>query len=119
MLDHIAKPNIKGGVISPWREQITELAKCPNVMCKLSGMVTEADWKKWKFADFKPFFKIGFKAFGFDRLMFGSDWPVCLLAGTYEQALDVVEESLRGFSDSQKEAVLGGNAETFYLMRQN
>src|SRR5207248_2877748 len=85
VLDHIAKPHIKDRTISPWREQIRELAKAPNVMCKVSGMVTEADRAAWKAEDFAPYLDVVAAAFGEDRLMYGSDWPVCLLAGAYER----------------------------------
>src|SRR4051812_13374852 len=85
VLDHIAKPDIKEARLSPWRERIRELAKLPNVICKLSGMVTEAHWANWKPEDFQPFLDVVFEAFGVDRLMFGSDWPVCLLAGDYNK----------------------------------
>jgi L-fuconolactonase len=80
VLDHIAKPRIRDGTLSPWRDHIRELAQAQNVCCKVSGLVTEADWANWKAEDFRPFLDIVFEAFGEDRLMFGSDWPVCLLA---------------------------------------
>ncbi len=78
VLDHIAKPSIRNGTLSPWREQIRELAKSPRVFCKVSGMVTEADHERWKPSDFKPYLDVVFEAFGENRLMYGSDWPVCL-----------------------------------------
>jgi L-fuconolactonase len=93
-----------------------ELAKCPNIMCKISGMVTEAKWDSWEKPDFQPYLEVVFEAFGFDRLMFGSDWPVCLLAAKYQQTVEMLNDYLA--SDSARQAVLGGNAERFYLRRQ-
>ncbi len=119
VLDHIAKPEIKAGKMSPWRENIRELAQNPNVYCKLSGMVTEADWKGWKPEDFKPYLDVIFEAFGPKRLLFGSDWPVCLLAGNYASVKKIAEDYLAGFSREDREAIMGGNAERFYkLLRE-
>jgi L-fuconolactonase len=115
VLDHIAKPPIEDGAISPWREQFIRLSKCPNVMCKISGMVTEANWGSWKHADFQPYLDVVFEAFGPSRLMFGSDWPVCLLAGSYAQVLNLVQERLAALPESSREDILGRNAERFYL----
>jgi L-fuconolactonase len=115
VLDHIAKPRIGAGSISPWREQLIELARCPNVMCKISGLVTEANWGSWKNADFQPCLDVVFEAFGPSRLMFGSDWPVCLLAGTYDRVLNLVQERLASLPEPAREDILGGNAERFYL----
>jgi len=115
VLDHIAKPQIKDRVISPWREQLRELAKAPNVLCKLSGMVTEANWNGWTDADFEPYLDPVFEAFGASRLMFGSDWPVCLLAGSYERVFGIVQNRIALLPATQKESILGGNAEEFYL----
>lgn len=111
VLDHLAKPAIKAGMLSPWREQIRELAKSPNVMCKVSGLVTEADWKGWKPAECKPYLEVVFEAFGEDRLMFGSDWPVCLLAGSYERVHRLVAD-YAGTADFAK--LFGLNAARFY-----
>jgi len=83
VLDHIAKPLIKDGVLSPWDADLRKLAALPNVCCKVSGLVTEADWAKWQPADFTPYLDVVWEAFGARRIMFGSDWPVCLLAGDY------------------------------------
>jgi len=115
VLDHIAKPRIEDGAISPWREQLIGLSKCPNVMCKISGMVTEANWGSWKNIDFQPYLDVVFEAFGPSRLMFGSDWPVCLLAGTYAQVLNLVQERLASLPEPSREDILGRNAERFYL----
>ena len=117
-LDHIAKPFIKAGSRSPWAEEIGELAAAPNVWCKVSGMITEADHKAWKPADFKPYLDVVFEVFEPGRLMFGSDWPVCLLAGNYEQVFDLVAEYSRQFSSDQRELLFGGNCARFYLSTQ-
>ncbi len=114
VLDHIAKPDIKAGTISPWREQIRELAAAPNLLCKVSGLVTEADHRAWKPDDFRPYLDLIFETFGPDRLMFGSDWPVCLLAANYEQTFALVDEYTRSLSPSAREAFFGGNATRFY-----
>ena len=118
VLDHLAKPQIRDGIISPWREQILDLARCPNIMCKISGLITEANWGAWQKEDFHPYFEIIFEAFGFDRLMFGSDWPVCLLAANYRQVFDLANDQLGSASASAQQAVFGGNAGKFYLRRQ-
>jgi L-fuconolactonase len=114
VLDHLAKPPIKGGVLSPWREQLRELAKLPNVSCKVSGMVTEADWQNWQANDFKPYLEVVFDAFGPDRLMFGSDWPVCLLAGSYDRVFGLVENYAVQFGANAQAKLFGENAARFY-----
>lgn len=116
VLDHIAKPVIREGLVEPWSAQIKELAKSPNVFCKVSGMVTEARWHQWKPSDFRPYLDIVWSAFGEDRLMFGSDWPVCLLSGNYSQVASIVTDYLTQFSESTREKVLGGNAIRFYKL---
>jgi L-fuconolactonase len=114
VLDHIAKPPIKAGTLDPWREEIRELAKTPNVLCKVSGLVTEADHATWSAEDFKPFLDVIFDAFGEDRLMFGSDWPVCLLAGNYERVFKLVDDYARPLSAAARAKLLGENARRFY-----
>jgi L-fuconolactonase len=114
VVDHLAKPEIKSGKTSPWAVQMKELAQNKNVFCKLSGLVTEADWKHWKAGDFRPYLDVVFDAFGADRLMFGADWPVCLVAATYYQVKQLIEEYVKGFSQSDKEKIFGGNAVRFY-----
>ena len=114
VLDHLAKPLIKHGVVSPWREQIQELAKLPNVFCKISGMVTEADWQAWRAEDFKSYLDVTFEAFGLDRLMFGSDWPVCLLAGSYERVFALVDDYVNQFQIKDRAKFFGNNAASFY-----
>ena len=115
VLDHLAKPAIKTGAISPWREQIRELAKCPNVLCKVSGMITEADHRAWRPEDLRPYLDVVFEAFGVERLMFGSDWPVCLLAGSYEQVFQLVDDYAAHLTACDRAALFGGNAVRFYL----
>jgi L-fuconolactonase len=111
VLDHIAKPAIAAGTLSPWREQLRELAKFPNVCCKVSGMVTEAKWVGWQQADFRPFLDVVSEAFGFERLMYGSDWPVALLAGSYAQ----VHGLAKSYVPVEHHATFfGGNAARFY-----
>lgn len=114
VLDHIAKPFIKAGTLSPWREQIRELARFPHLLCKVSGMVTEADPLHWKADDFRPYLETVFEAFGPSRLMFGSDWPVCRLAATYEQVDGLVQDYVRGWSQESLAAFWGGNCARFY-----
>jgi L-fuconolactonase len=117
IIDHLAKPEIRTRNSASWSANIKEIAKAPNVSCKLSGMVTEADWNHWKPQDFKPYLDIVFEAFGAERLMFGSDWPVCLLAASYQQVLKIIEEYLKGQSASVKERIFGGNAVRFYRLK--
>ncbi len=114
VLDHIAKPFIKDGKISPWKEQILELAKSKNVLCKVSGMITEAKRGAWQKADFRPYLDIVFEAFGEDRLMFGSDWPVCLLSGTYPQVRELVDDYLEKLPAGTRAKVFGENCAKFY-----
>jgi L-fuconolactonase len=114
VLDHMGKPEIKNNQIADWAKGIRELAKNANVFCKLSGLVTEADWKTWRAADFKPYLDVVFEAFGTDRLMFGSDWPVCLLAASYPQVKEIIEGYTRDLSDAEKANIFGLNAARFY-----
>jgi L-fuconolactonase len=114
VLDHIGKPRIKARELSPWRERFRELAALPNVCCKLSGMVTEADWSTWTAADLAPYLDVALEAFGPDRLMIGSDWPVCLLAADYPTVMTLVKERVSALSASEQDKVLGGTAARFY-----
>lgn len=114
VLDHLAKPFIKDRLISPWKEQIHRLAGAPNVWCKVSGMVTEAHWSQWKPKDFKPFLDVVFEAFAPDRLMFGSDWPVCLLAGSYAQVVQLVRDYIQSMPAQAQAGIFGRNAAAFY-----
>lgn len=110
VLDHIAKPKIKEHLMSPWRENIKELAKRPNVYCKISGMVTEADWKHWTESDLKPYIDTVIEAFTPRRLMFGSDWPVCLVATQYSRWHAHVAKAIAKLSASEQARILGGTA---------
>jgi L-fuconolactonase len=114
VLDHLAKPFIKDGVVSPWREQLRELAACPNVMCKVSGLVTEARWHAWKPADFRPYLEIALEAFGPDRLMYGSDWPVALLASSYADVYALARDFVAQAIPSAEAQIFGLNATRFY-----
>jgi L-fuconolactonase len=114
VLDHLAKPSIREGTMSPWRERVQELAKAPNVCCKISGMVTEADWKSRRPQNFKPYLDVVFEAFGPDRLMYGSDWPVCLLAAAYGEVFSLVNEYVSQLPAKQCEDFFGGNCARFY-----
>lgn len=114
VLDHLAKPRIKDRLLEPWATSMRELARRPNVSCKLSGLVTEADWHHWRAADLRPYLDVALDAFGPDRLMFGSDWPVCLVAAPYERALGIIVEYVSALSTDEQAAILGGNAVRFY-----
>jgi L-fuconolactonase len=114
VLDHMAKPLIRDQVLSPWHEHIRGLAECPNVMCKISGLVTEASWQAWQARDFKLFLEVAFEAFGPDRLMFGSDWPVVLLSATYEQAFELVRDFVSRQGPGTEAKVFGLNSARFY-----
>jgi L-fuconolactonase len=116
VLDHLAKPPIKSGKIDSWAEGIGRLAEFPNVVCKLSGLVTEADWQHWRPEQIVPFLDVAFASFGPDRLMIGSDWPVCLVAAPYARTLQVVKTYLLGQKPECQEAVLGGNALHFWQL---
>jgi L-fucono-1,5-lactonase len=114
VLDHLAKPSIKNRVLEPWATAVRELARRPNVWCKLSGLVTEADWTDWRQDQLRPYLDVALDAFGPDRVMFGSDWPVCLVAAPYERVLGVVVEYAASLSAAEREALFGGNAVRFY-----
>lgn len=114
VVDHLAKPSINDRVFEPWQSKMKELAQSENVSCKISGMVTEADWQNWTPEDLRPYMDFIFGIFGTKRLLFGSDWPVCLLAGSYGEVYSVIENYMAGFSADEKQDVLGNNAEKFY-----
>lgn len=114
VLDHIAKPRIKDREINAWRNDIVALASYENVYCKISGMVTEADWKGWTKDDFQPYLDVVVNAFGTKRIMFGSDWPVCLVAASYQKMKEVVDDYFLHFSQSEQEAFFGQTATKFY-----
>ncbi|MCW3094378.1 MAG: amidohydrolase family protein [Ferruginibacter sp.] len=114
VIDHIAKPGIKEHVIEDWKKDINVFAGHENVYCKISGMVTEADWKHWKTEDFTPYLDTIVKTFGTSRIMFGSDWPVCMVAASYQQMLGIVTDYFSSFTQSEQENFFGSNAFKFY-----
>ena len=114
MLDHIAKPLIAAHELEPWRTQIRELARRPHVCCKLSGAVTEAAFDTWTVEDLRPYIETVLECFGPERLMFGSDWPVCTVASSYTRWMSVVREFTAELSEDEQEAIFGGNAARFY-----
>ncbi|MDE0959051.1 MAG: amidohydrolase family protein [Planctomycetota bacterium] len=117
VLDHIAKPRIAEGQLEPWAENLKQLARSPNLSCKLSGMVTEAHWQRWQAEDFTPYFECAIEAFGPERLMVGSDWPVCGLAADYSQVQSLVKPFLQPLSPTERSAIEGGNANRFYQFK--
>ncbi|MBP2329933.1 L-fuconolactonase [Kibdelosporangium banguiense] len=116
VLDHCAKPLIASGELEPWASSLRELAGFENVTCKLSGLVTEADWAKWTVQDLGPYAEVVLDAFGPGRLMFGSDWPVCLLAGSYADVVNAAEELTADLSDEERGQVFGGTAAAVYTL---
>lgn len=118
VIDHLAKPGIKDGRTDGWLEPLRAAARFPNVFCKLSGLITEADWQTWRPADLRPYVQSALDAFGPSRCLFGSDWPVCELAGSYRQVLDALLEVLGPISADERAAVLGGTASRFYGISQ-
>jgi len=117
VIDHLAKPGIKNREINEWKKEIQNIARFENVYCKISGMVTEANWKNWKQDDFIPYIDVVIEAFGPNRIMYGSDWPVCLVAASYEEVLNIVEEYFSSFSETEKQSFFGGNAIRFYSLK--
>jgi len=118
IIDHIAKPEIRNQKISDWKIGIQLLAQNPNVACKISGLVTEADFTNFSPSDFTPYLDIVFECFGEDRILFGSDWPVCLVAATYQDVLLLIEEYTAGFSEEQNKKLFGGNAARIYKITE-
>ena len=114
VIDHLSKPEIKAGNVDNWEANFRAAAKFPNIYCKISGMVTEADWENWKPADLKPYVEVALDAFGPDRCMYGSDWPVCELAGSYDQVIGAAREVLSQLSESEQAKIFGGTAQKFY-----
>ncbi|MCM3410849.1 amidohydrolase family protein [Metabacillus litoralis] len=119
VLDHLAKPDIKNQVIKGWAEGITTLASFENVYCKLSGMVTEADWLNWRETDFYPYLDHIFKSFSSKRVMIGSDWPVCTVSCDYQKTMNIVLRYLERFPSEIKERIMGGNCATVYNLKNN
>ena len=118
VLDHLAKPDIRNGEIENWRRQLGKIASFPNVLCKLSGLVTEAHWRSWTREQVRPYLDVAYDVFGAARLMIGSDWPVCSVAADYARTMDLVKEYLEGRPAAEQAAVLGGNAQRFWGLRE-
>lgn len=114
VVDHLAKPYIRDKKLDPWRRDMQRLAALGNVSCKISGMVTEANWHSWKKEDFFPYLDVVVSAFGTDRLLYGSDWPVCLVAASYTEMLAIVTDYFSALSENEQEKIFGGNATKFY-----
>lgn len=114
VIDHIAKPYIKDGFYDGWAILMKEIAQYDNVFCKVSGMTTEADYINWTPNQIHPYMNLVLEAFGTERIMFGSDWPVCLVAGNYTQVKDLVTEFISNFSKAEQDAIMGKNAIQFY-----
>jgi L-fuconolactonase len=118
VIDHLAKPPIARNEIDEWARQMKPMAAAGNVCCKLSGLVTEANWTSWRIEDFIPYVDKAFELFGPQRLMFGSDWPVCLLAASYEQVLETFQTLLSDLSDEERDRVFSKNASQFYRIEE-
>jgi L-fuconolactonase len=118
VIDHLAKPPIAHGGISEWAQELKPFASMTNAWCKLSGLVTEASWSNWRVEDFIPCVEIALEYFGPQRMMFGSDWPVCLLAASYAQVLDTVQTLLRDLSDDDRDLIFYKNAAEFYRIEE-
>ncbi|WP_340029631.1 amidohydrolase family protein [Paenibacillus sp. FSL H7-0940] len=114
VLDHLAKPDIKSGILSPWKEALESLAAQPNAYCKLSGMVTEADWANWTPKDFTAYLNIAIEAFGAERLMFGSDWPVSNVSAMYSEVYGLIMNHINTLPISDQQMILGGTCAAFY-----
>ncbi len=114
VIDHIGKPEIRQGLTEPWAKRMSALAAMPNVVCKLSGMVTEANWASWTRADLRPYVDRVLEWFGPRRLLFGSDWPVCLLAATYDDVLDAVDDLIGSLTSAEHDEILDGTASRVY-----
>ncbi len=116
VLDHLAKPRIRERILSPWNQDIAGLAEHENVYCKLSGMVTEADWQNWKLEDFEHYLDVVLQNFGTNRVMIGSDWPVCTVAGSYDTVMQIVKDYIQQFSREEQDKILGLNCSRFYQL---
>ncbi|HET7695686.1 MAG TPA: amidohydrolase family protein [Vicinamibacterales bacterium] len=114
VLDHLGKPDVRGGEFDGWRQGLRELAALPNVCCKLSGLVTEADWHGWTPGQLRPYLDAALDAFGPDRIMIGSDWPVCLVAATYAEVIALVRDAVDEYSPAEQQRMLGGTAREFW-----
>jgi L-fuconolactonase len=118
VLDHIGKPPIRDGRLAPWQQDLERLAERPNVFCKLSGIVTEAKWGEWRPADLRPYLDVVLDAFGPERLMIGSDWPVCTLSADYRSTMGLVVDYVSALSPDARAGILGGNCARFYGVRR-
>jgi len=116
VIDHLAKPPIVRNEIDEWSRALAPLAKFPNINCKLSGLVTEANWSSWQTKDLRPFVDCALELFGAERMMFGSDYPVCLLASNYERVLESFQEMLKDLSETEREKIFSTNAAKFYRL---
>jgi L-fuconolactonase len=116
VIDHMAKPYIKTGDIGGWEKSMRNIARSGNVYCKVSGLITEADWQRWKPEDVQPYLEVALEAFGPQRLMYGSDWPVCLVAGDYKRVKGLVTDFIARLSPAEQAAIMGGNATAFYKL---
>jgi len=117
VLDHLAKPRIKTGEIAEWRRDLEALAAHENVACKLSGLVTEAAWRQWKRDDFTPYLDVALAAFGPERLMFGSDWPVCVLSGEYADVVGIIDGFISTLTPAEQSLIWGDTASQVYGLR--
>jgi L-fuconolactonase len=118
VLDHLGKPDIRGNGYAEWRRHFAELAALPNVCCKLSGLVTEANWATWTPAQLRPYLDAALESFGPSRLMIGSDWPVCLVAAPYRDVIDLVRDAIDRYSTDEQEKILGGTARDFFRLKE-
>ncbi len=116
VIDHMAKPHIKLGIISEWKQAIKKFASHQHVYCKISGLVNEADWEFWEHEDFRPYIDVVVETFGTKRIMYGSDWPVCLMAATYDQVKDISEDYFYSYTTEEQADFFGNNAKTFYQL---
>jgi len=119
VLDHLGKPDIRHGGLCAWERDFRALAEYPNVSAKLSGLVTEADWDAWTPGDIRPYLDVAFDCFGAERLMIGSDWPVCSVAAGYARVMAVVSDYIADRPAHERDAVLGGNAQRFWNLNMN
>jgi len=117
VIDHLAKPDVRSGELREWERGLRRLAEVPQVFCKLSGLVTEADWQRWTPQQLRPCLDVAFDCFGANRLMAGSDWPVCTVAADYTRAMSVVSDYLIGRPPAERDAVMGGNAQRFWNLK--
>jgi L-fuconolactonase len=114
VIDHLAKPEIRYKKIAEWEKGIRTMALNQNIYCKISGMVTEADWKNWRQKDFTAYIDVIINAFGINRVMFGSDWPMCLVAGSYDEVLKIANDYFSSYSPGEQRLFFGGNTINFY-----